>query len=202
MKTLFQGAEATIYLDKDKILKSRLPKKYRHPDLDEKLRVRRTKSEIKLLTKASSFVPVPQLLESSEDNYTIKMSYIKGKKLSLYLEKLKNYQKICKTIGASLAKLHDAGIIHGDLTTSNLILAGKDKKIYFIDFGLGFHSSRTEDKAVDLHLIKEALHAKHPKIAGKAFKEILKGYRSSANYLAVTKRLERVEKRGRYKAQY
>lgn len=130
------------------------------------------------------------------------MSHIKGKKLSLHLEKLKNCQKICETIGNSLAKLHDAGIIHGDLTTSNLILADKDKKIYFIDFGLGFHSNRAEDKAVDLHLIKEALHAKHPKLADKAFSAVLQGYKSSKNYSETLKRLQKVEQRGRYKAQY
>ena len=103
-------------------------------------------------------------------------------------------------LGKSLAKLHDNNIIHGDLTTSNLILNGK--KVYFIDFGLSFHSQKIEDKAVDLHLIKEALEAKHPTISKTAYDSVIEGYKHSQNYNKVIHQLEIVEKRGRYKAQY
>ena len=83
------------------------------------------------------------------------------------------------------------------------IISKKPKQlVYFIDFGLGFHSDRIEDKAVDLHLIKQALEARHSKIYEKAFKAVLQGYKISKNYKEAIKRLEKVEKRGRYKAQY
>ena len=205
-----KGAEANIYKSENKVLKDRIPKSYRHPKIDKMLRKRRTKSEVKLIEKASQLIPVPKILvissnksykETQHDNYKITMSYIKGKKLSESLENL-DYKKVCKQIGINISKLHDSDIIHGDLTTSNMILCLQTKKVYFIDFGLGFHSHRIEDKAVDLHLIKEALEARHPTIFQTAFKSILAGYKSSKNYQKTIKQLEKVEKRGRYKAQY
>ena len=75
-------------------------------------------------------------------------------------------------------------------------------KVYFIDFGLGYESNKTEDKATDLHLIKQALEAKHFKFFESLFKSILKGYKISKNCSEVLKRLEAVEKRGRYKQSY
>ena len=127
------------------------------------------------------------------------MPFIDGKKLSDYLDKflLKKQKEVCKLIGESTAKLHDADIIHGDLTTSNMIL--KDNKIYFIDFGLGFISHKFEDKAVDLHLLKQALEAKHFKNWEILFREVLKTYSKFKDSEIVLERLKAVEKRGRYK---
>lgn len=200
-KIIAIGAEAVISQDKNKIIKTRVAKGYRLPVLDEKLRKLRTRSEAKILEKASALIPVPKLISSDDKKKEIIIEYISGKKLSENLEKL-NYNSICKQIGKSLAKLHDTELIHGDLTTSNLIYQEKDKKVYFLDFGLGFHSNKSEDRAVDLHLIKQALEAKHPKIHEEAYEAILAGYKSSANYQETIKQLEKVEKRGRYKQQY
>ena len=199
-KVICQGAEAIIIKSKNTIIKDRIPKSYRHPSLDKKLRKRRTKSETKLLTKAHALIPTPRVI-SSDNNSQITMEFISGKRLSDNLEKMKNWQSVCKQIGSNLALLHDSGIIHGDLTTSNMILTHQSK-LYFIDFGLGFHSDRTEDKAVDLHLIKEALEARHHTIFEKAFSNVLEGYKTSKNYKKTTAQLEKVERRGRYKAQY
>ena len=96
-------------------------------------------------------------------------------------------------LGEQTAKLHDAGIIHGDLTTSNAILRNSD--IFVIDFGLSFFSHKIEDKAVDLHLIKQALEAKHYQNWEKLFSAFLKGYKNKE----VIERLKKVEARGRYK---
>jgi len=200
MKTLAKGAEATIYKKGNKIVKDRIPKSYRNPEIDKKLRKMRTKAETKLLAKAIEIIPSPKVIYS-DNTEKIEMQYIPGKKLSNFLEKL-DYKKICKLIGLNIAKLHDAGIIHGDLTTSNMIWNEKSKEVFFIDFGLGFHSDRIEDKAVDLHLIKQALEARHSKIFEKAFTSILKGYKTSKNFSRTMKQLEKVEKRGRYKQQY
>ena len=128
------------------------------------------------------------------------MQYLKGKKLSEHLENLspKEQKEVCKKIGEAIAKLHDSSIIHGDLTTANMILV--DKKVYFIDFGLGFISARYEDKAVDLHLLKQALEAKHFKKWETLFKAVLKGYSKSKTFKQVLQRLKIVEKRGRYKS--
>ena len=127
------------------------------------------------------------------------MPFIDGKKLSEHLDNfpLTKQKSICKRIGESVAKLHDADIIHGDLTTSNMILV--EDKIFFIDFGLGFISHKFEDKAVDLHLLKQALEAKHFKNWKQLFDSAFKGYEKSKDSKIVLERLKAVEKRGRYK---
>ncbi len=198
-KVIGKGAEAIITKVGKSIIKNRVEKSYRYPDLDKKIRKLRTRSESKILEKTQKIIHVPKIISSDEAKAKIEMEYIEGKKLADSLEKL-DYKKIGKMIGKQLAKLHDSDIIHGDLTTSNLIL--KENNVYFIDFGLGFHSSRIEDKAVDLHLIKQALEAKHPSINEETFSSIVNGYMSGKNSKATLTQLEKVERRGRYKANY
>ena len=199
MKTLFQGAEAKIFLIEDKIVKDRIPKSYRIPELDNKIREQRTKKETKLLNKASSIIPAPKPLPETDSKRLIHMPFIKGQKLSEKLDEFSiiKQKKICRQIGESIAKLHDNNIIHGDLTTSNMIL--KQNKVYFIDFGLGFISSKYEDKAVDLHLLKQALEAKHYKRWEILLEEIFKGYKISKDAKIILERIKAIEKRGRYK---
>jgi Kae1-associated kinase Bud32 len=189
-----QGAEAVITLEKNQIHKNRIKKSYRYKDLDQKLRKRRTKAEAKIIGKLQNIIPVPKIMET-DDKENIVMEYIEGKKLSNHLENL-DYKTICKQIAENLSKLHDQDIVHGDLTTSNMIL--KDNQVYFIDFGLGFHSSKIEDKAVDLHLIKQALEAKHFKISNQAIKIILDNY-SAEKSKEIIERINAIEKRGRYR---
>ena len=117
------------------------------------------------------------------------------KKVRDILEK-SNYEKICREIGKRVADLHKNEIIHGDLTTSNIIF---NDKIYFIDFGLSFFSKKLEDKAVDLHLLKQALESKHHTIWKKCFDSVLQGYQKAKYYKDVKKRFEIVETRGRNK---
>ena len=181
-------------------------------ELDEKIRKQRTKNEIKLLIKANNIINTPRILDinnSSKKNstdigkYKFKLQFINGKKLSDNLDnlKIKEQKQICRQIGVDIAKLHDNNIIHGDLTTSNMILVKdlNEDKIYFIGFGLGFTSLKVEDKAVDLHLLKQALEAKHYQQCEKLFQAVLKGYSLSKNEKAVLERFNAVEKRGRYK---
>ena len=196
-----KGAEAVLIKKNDQLIKDRIKKSYRISYLDLKLRKTRTKKESKLLQKASELIPVPTLIKTDEKE-KIEMQFIDGKKLSEHLDTIPNSLEICKLIGNNIAILHDNNIIHGDLTTSNMIYEEKERKVYFIDFGLGYESSKIEDKAVDLHLIKQALEAKHFKDYEKFFKEILEGYKISKNHKEVLKRLEKVESRGRYKGQY
>jgi len=199
MKIIAQGAEATIKLSKNQILKDRIKKQYRLTILDNKLRKQRTKSEVKLLTKAYEIIPVPRVISSNE--YQLVMENISGKRLSHFLDKLKNKYEIAKLIGKNIALLHDSNIIHGDLTTSNMMYS--KSKVYFIDFGLGSISNRIEDKATDLHVLKEALEAKHYKFVKELWKSILNAYKkNSINSNQTLKQLEKVELRGRYKAQY
>lgn len=205
LKLIQQGAEAKIFLNKDKkeIIKERVKKSYRIKEIDNRIRKQRTKAEKKLLLKASQIINCPKPLEN-KDEYKIEIPYIKGKKLSESLDNfsLEKQKKIFNEVGKMIAKIHENNIIHGDLTTSNIILQDKKNKIYFIDFGLGFFSDKIEDKAVDLHLLKQALETKHFKNGLALFKEIIKGYESYPKSKQILERLQRVENRGRYKGSY
>ena len=195
MKIIAQGAEAKIFLIRDKIVKDRISKKYRLPEIDNKIRRRRTKAEAKLLTKASKIIHTPKPLADPGSGRMIHMPYIDGLKLSNELNnfELKKQKEILKQIGEAVSKLHKADLIHGDLTTSNMIY--KNGEVYFIDFGLGFHSSKIEDKAVDIHVLKQALEAKHFQNWETLFNSFKKAYKNKQ----VLERLKKVEKRGRYK---
>lgn len=197
-KILQQGAEAIILKENNFVIKNRIPKDYRIKELDEKIRKHRTKSEKKLLEKACKVIPVPNPLPLKED-YQIKMPLIEGEKLSEHLNdfSIKKQEEICKTIGENIAKIHKEDIIHGDLTTSNMILSNNE--IYFIDFGLGTISQKIEDRAVDLHLLKQALEAKHFQNGEDLFDAVLKGYKNYKESKKVIERLKIIEKRGRYK---
>lgn len=225
MKTqiLAQGAEAIISKENNTIIKNRIKKSYRIEVLDNKLRKGRTKSEAKILNKLSEVIPVPKIIKS-DDKQIIEMQYIKGKKLSDNLEKL-DYKIICKLIAKNISKMHDQGIVHGDLTTSNMIyvedenkddnmeinnknsqsseseIANSKDKVYFIDFGLAFHSSKIEDKAVDLHLLQQALEAKHFTIWQDCWKIILENY-NAEKAKEIKERIKVIESRGRYKDKY
>ncbi|MAH07227.1 Kae1-associated kinase Bud32 [Candidatus Pacearchaeota archaeon] len=193
-----QGAEATIYKIDNKVVKDRILKSYRHPELDSKLIRRRTKSEAKILDKLQEIINVPKLLADPGQGRMIHMQYINGKKLSTSLE-TENHKEICKQIGQAITKIHDQDIIHGDLTTSNMIL--KDNKLFLIDFGLSFHSKKIEDKAVDLHLLKQAFEAKHFSIYNQAINTILENYNPEKRE-EILNQLKKVESRGRYKDKY
>jgi Kae1-associated kinase Bud32 len=201
IQLISQGAEAKIFLDEKNnlILKDRIAKSYRLSELDKKIIKQRTKAETKLLIKANQVINTPLPKESKEINQII-MPYIEGKKLSNSLNDfpLEEQKEIMKKIGESISKLHQNDIIHGDLTTSNMIL--KDKKVFFIDFGLGYISKKIEDRAVDIHLLKQALESRHFQNWEVLFQEFQKSY--SKNYpeaKTVFERLTAVEKRGRYR---
>jgi len=224
-----QAAEAIIIKKGNNVIKRRIKKGYRIPEIDEKLRKLRTRSESKLLEKASGLISVPKIICVNEKLKEIEMEFIDGKKLSEHLDNLKNKFEIMENVGREVSLLHDSDIIHGDLTTSNMILVEnnqanindkenrnkiintsikpssknqkeliKTSRLYIIDFGLGFISKRIEDKAVDLHLIKQALEAKHFKEHEKLFKSFLNGYKSKDKD-KILAQLEKVEARGRYK---
>jgi Kae1-associated kinase Bud32 len=209
-----QGAEAVIYLKDNEIIKDRIKKSYRISILDEKLRKSRTKSEAKILNKLKDIIPVPKIL-STDNKEKIIMEYIEGKKLSENLEGL-NFKNICKQISENITKIHNQNIIHGDLTTSNMIYAKTDAslnqslpqhlnfcetKIYFIDFGLSFHSQKIEDKAVDLHLLQQALEARHFTIWQECWKIILDNYKAE-KYPEIIQRIKVIESRGRYREKF
>lgn len=198
-QTLAQGAEAIITRDKNKVTKHRISKSYRHKEIDEKIRKSRTRKEANILKKAKELkISVPELLKQEE--FSLEMEFIEGDRLSdtLNFYEEKKQFIVLKKLGTEVAKLHMNDIIHGDLTTSNTIL--KDEQIYIIDFGLGFISKRVEDKAVDLHLIKQALEAKHFQNYEKLFEKFLEAYsKDHKESKQILERFKKVEGRGRNK---
>ncbi len=204
MRILYRGAESIISLGEfdgqEVIIKERIAKGYRIPQLDEELRKSRTRKEVKLLTEVRKLgIHTPKILHVDEKSHKIIMENINGNRLKEYLNSVSIYQveSICFQLGKQIGKLHSNNIVHGDLTTSNIIL--KDDQIYFIDLSLGEFTQRIEDKAVDMRLMKEALKSTHFKIFDLAWKNILQGYNDEyKNTDAVINQLKEIEKRARY----
>ncbi len=204
---LKKGAEASLFLadwhGRRVIIKTRLPKKYRPTKLDTTIRTYRTIHEPQLMNEAKKAgVSTPLIFQVDVKNTTIVMEFIEGKQVKQLLIDLSREEReiLCSKIGELIGKLHQYGIIHGDLTTSNMILNSKNK-IFLIDFGLGEKNSELEAKGVDLHLMKRALQSTHFQFAEDCFMAIAKGYAITAgeaetkNVLAKVKEIER---RGRY----
>jgi len=204
MQMIKQGAEAILYLDEFEgqqvLVKERIKKTYRISQIDDKLRKLRTREEVKLLTEARKVgVMTPKILHVDYENYKIAMEFITGKRLKEFFAEAdkKTVKKVCFEVGQLVGKLHSAGIIHGDLTTSNLILRNED--IYFIDFGLGQFSRRIEDQGIDINLLFEALRSTHFKILKYCWQSIVKGYKQEyKNAEQVLKKVEEIETRSRY----
>ncbi|MBI4017522.1 MAG: Kae1-associated serine/threonine protein kinase [Candidatus Aenigmarchaeota archaeon] len=192
-----RGAEAVVTVDGD-VAKERIAKRYRVPELDQRLRAERTKTEARLLDAARrAGVPVPVV--RSVEKHILRMEFIEGSKLRDIFDGMTEEQlrTTARAIGKHVAALHRNNIIHGDLTTSNIIVARDN--IYFIDFGLGKFSSDVEDRATDLHLLHGAILSTHQAIAKKLWVDITTGYMENfKGASAVVKRLHAVERRGRY----
>jgi Kae1-associated kinase Bud32 len=206
MEIVARGAEAVLYtdvLDGRKVLvKERVRKGYRLPQIDERLRSERTNHEVKLITDArAAGVPTPQILDVDKANNKIVMEFVEGERIKEFLGHAKPAQmeKVCEQIGQSAGRLHSRDITHGDLTTSNMILQSATGKIYFIDFGLGGYAKRVEDKAVDMKLLHDAIKAAHYKILKRCWRSIVEGYnREYKNAEEVIKQIDVIEGRMRY----
>lgn len=187
-----KGAEATLEINGN-VVKRREPKKYRDQELDQKIRKERTEMEIRLLKEARKHdASVPEV--EQVDDHVLEMERIDGEQLKDVLE---DNLEAMGELGRNTARLHQADIIHGDLTTRNAMLGDK---LYLIDFGLSFRSQKIEGRAVDIHLLKQVLESSHPEIAEKAWQNFLEGYRDEyGEGKKVLERLEEVEGRGRYK---
>lgn len=204
MQLLYQGAESRISLDvfdgQEVIVKERIAKGYRIKQLDEELRKLRTRKEIKLLTEVRKLgIPTPKILHIDEKNHKIIMEFINGHRLKEYLNSISpdEVKAICLKLGNQIGKLHSNNIVHGDLTTSNMILKGD--KIYFIDLSLGEFTQRIEEKGVDMKLLKEALKSTHFKIFDWVWDNIMLGYKQEYKETnLVLNQLKEIEKRARY----
>ncbi|MEK6905724.1 MAG: KEOPS complex kinase/ATPase Bud32 [Nanoarchaeota archaeon] len=202
MKMIAQGAEAKLYKDNATIIKERLAKAYRHPELDQSLRQFRTRREAKVLQKLEDLqFPAPHLREFSDKRMSIVMDFVPGDTLKEVLQQHADQSEhLGREIGQRIAQMHQADIIHSDLTTSNMIKHEETREVNVIDFGLSFFSEKTEDKAVDLFLLDRALETTHINLYPEIFEQVLEGYQEeNPEAKEILERLEIVKKRGRNK---
>ena len=205
-----KGAEARLYLaewhGRKVIVKMRFPKKYRPLELDEQIRVYRTAHESQLIHEAKlAGVPTPTIFLVDISNAAITMEFIEGNQVKQLLDKISTEErkKLCIKLGELIGKLHGQGVIHGDLTTSNMIL-NADDKVFLVDFGLGEKSIELEAKGVDLHLMRRALQSTHYNFAEECFQNVIDGYskvRGAEETTKVLEKIKQIERRGRYVAE-
>jgi Kae1-associated kinase Bud32 len=203
---VYRGAEADLYRGSweglDAVFKVRKPLPYRLPELDAVIRRQRTIHEAEMIGLAKrAGVRTPHLYFIDLTSSTLVMEYVEGDRLKDAVPILSpaDLKKAFRLLGEDAARLHSSGIMHGDLTTANVVR--KDGTLVFLDFGLSIHSDRVEDHAVDLRLIKETLSGAHSEVAQTAMAELLEGYRErvgASRARLVQKQLLSIERRGRY----
>ncbi|GKV48581.1 hypothetical protein SLEP1_g55381 [Rubroshorea leprosula] len=206
---LKQGAEARVFestfVGRRSIVKERFSKKYRHPSLDSKLTLKRLNAEARCMTKARRLgVSTPVLYAVDPVLHTLTFEYVEGPSVKdVFLEfgingvVQERLDDIATQIGDSIGKLHDGGLVHGDLTTSNMLMRNGTNQLVLIDFGLSFTSTLPEDKAVDLYVLERALLSMHSS-CGNVMDHILAGYKKSSKQWSSTfNKLAQVRQRGR-----
>jgi TP53 regulating kinase-like protein len=200
-----KGAEAELYrgewLRFDAIYKRRVPKTYRNKEMDRLIRSSRTSLEAKLLSESRRLgVPTPIVFMVDTERTEIIMSHIDGTPLKRLIDgfDLEVLKTTFQEVGILVGRLHKGGIVHGDLTTSNMIL--KDGRIFLIDFGLGDHDSSLEARGVDIHLMRRTLESSHHRVAKDAYASFIQGYSEALGRGAkeVIGRVGEIRRRGRY----
>lgn len=219
------GSDARIYkcmfLGKESAKKMIIPKNYRHKKIDAKIRKLRIMNEIKFTLKMITLnIDSPALYFVDMKEKSLIFEYVKGCTLNQILKKIKSYQSVISiSIGMLLANIHNENIIHGDFTTSNLILRNSyihnneiydssnnelynlstpDKvKLCLIDFGLSFLSASVEDKAVDIFVLLKTINSFHSEFP-LLERDIMNGYQMASNdFTKISQQLEKVKLRGR-----
>ncbi len=208
LRLLRKGAEANLYagsfMGLKVIVKRRVRKAYRIPALDRKIREFRTVHEALILNEAKKAgVPTPVIYFLDRRKTQLVLQYVEGVRLKEALDREKDKSKV-EGLGFKLGRLigflHRRGIIHGDLTTSNVILTPKGEMV-LLDFGLAFHSDNVEDQGVDLHLLRQVLESHHLNWAKPFFEAVLRGYREVVGAEKAEKievKLREIRARGRY----
>lgn len=215
-----QGAEAKLFIGDYKgrkcIIKERFQKKYRHPELDAQLTKERMRAESKAISRCvSAGVLVPKLFYMDLNERRIYMEYfdksITAKKyINEYLATIEDTEKreklikkLADRIGAVIGIMHANNLIHGDLTTSNILLDPKDGdefidyNLVMIDFGLASYGHNAEQKSVDLYVLERALISTHSSVLN-FFETILNSYKANySNCKETISKFEDVRARGR-----
>lgn len=199
---IFRGAEAEVrhasFLGVASVRKERVAKTYRLPELDARVRRERTRLEALVLAEAAaSGVEVPRVVDVDVARATLELEYVEGPPLREVLDSGDpGGPELVRAFGHAVGKLHSAGLIHGDLTTSNALV--RDGRIVLVDFGLAQRSAELEDQGVDLHLVERTFEASHP--GHREHQEsFLAGYRETfPQHVAALRRRDEIKDRARY----
>lgn len=188
-----RGAEAIVSFHERMATKCRVSKRYRIPELDKKIIAERTRAEARIIHMArKGGVPTPVIHDITHD--AIVMDEISGTLLTNTLT-----ETHCREAGRMVGRLHTTGIMHGDLTTSNMILREGDNWCVLIDFGLSQVTPEIEQRGVDLHVMFQTLKSTNPLEAEKFCAAFAEGYRETfAGADEVLVREQEIELRGRY----
>ncbi|HVL48095.1 MAG TPA: bifunctional N(6)-L-threonylcarbamoyladenine synthase/serine/threonine protein kinase [Candidatus Thermoplasmatota archaeon] len=199
----YHGAEAVVaatrLIERAAITKRRSPKPYRHALLDRSLRAARTRAEARALVGARrAGVRTPLVYDLHEAESLLVLERLEGEQLkeTLHREPARA-EGLLRALGEACARLHASHLVHGDLTTSN-VLVQPDGALALIDFGLASPTDEDEAKGVDLHVLMEGLTATHADIPD-AFARVLDGYRAGGGTRAVEEKVEEIARRGRYR---
>ncbi len=198
MQQIAQGAEATVSSDGKTVLKHRFSKAYRHPSLDKSLRQFRTRREGKVIAKLNELgIAAPTLMSVDDKEMKITMSHVNGAVLRDVIERDPSNYGL--KFGTLVGRIHSAEIVHGDLTTSNVI--DVDGNLYLIDFGLSVFATKLEEKSVDLEVLRRALESRHPVVSHEVFEKVIESYLKAypGGKDVVARLTGTVQKRGRNK---
>lgn len=197
-----RGAEAVVsrteFLGRRAVVKTRQPKGYRDPVLDGRIRSLRTRSEARIVREARACgVRTPVVYAVDLPKGEIVMEDVGGTTVKALLDKEPAMApEVCAMIGRDLARLHDAGISHGDLTTSNMMWLGD--RICYIDFSMGSCPADEEGMGTDLRLLERALASAHPEIPD-AYAMVREAYAAEKrDAQKVFDKVEEIKGRGRY----
>jgi len=216
LRVFKQGAEARLYrglyFGKQCVVKERFRKRYRHPKLDEILTHERLRSEVRSMARCQALnVPTPSLYHVDTTTARITMEFIDGAVTvrEFIIDIQSRYSQseadsillpLVERIGEIIAVIHQNNIIHGDLTTSNMLIRNsfEDSKLYLIDFGLSYVKHLPEDKGVDLFVLERAFISTHPH-SEHLFERLMASYAKHfpKGSVAVLKKLDEVRQRGR-----
>ena len=205
---LARGAEAEVLLvdwfGVRAVAKCRISKGYRHPTLDTVLRKRRTLAEARAIRAAlEAGVSAPPVFFVEPESFLIVMEYVEGPPLARLIDEDSTAAvKFVKMLGVEAAKLHGAGIAHGDLTTSNAVAS--HGRLFLIDFGLSSIKAPWLDMAVDIHLLLRSLESTHPEHVETMLHAFLEGYSSVRGREQAQEMMELVREirlMGRYRAE-
>jgi N6-L-threonylcarbamoyladenine synthase/protein kinase Bud32 len=188
-----RGAEAVVTFHDGMAEKRRVSKRYRVPALDKRLITERIRAEARLIHAArKGGVPTPVMSDITGD--TITMEQVQGTLITDALS-----EKNLREAGRMVGLLHAAGIMHGDLTTSNLIVRGSDARCVLIDFGLSLATQEIEQRGVDIHVLFQTIESTAPGRAGCLKSAFIEGYRETFPGAGeVIDREHEIELRGRY----